>query len=314
MAVRASIVIPAYNAAAYLEKAVSSALAQTEQNIEIIIVDDRSTDNTRDIASRFQVYDARVRTVFLSENHGMSYALNRAIEAAQGEWIAVLDADDWYDPSRIKKLLDAANVACVDVVVDNQVFFDGKASKKVGTAFRRDGHDEVITLNGFLRHTDPTAFFDYSRLKPVFKASFIREHTIKYREDCRRGVDYLILFDYFMAGGKGIIVDDPLYYYLQPFGSVSKQWMQPEREPYPFAHMKQFNDLYIKEYGSRLTADQLKALVRRGQGIDALARLEQLKETIIAKDPAGAIKLLLTPCMIFWKLLVKRVFVRLVSE
>lgn len=93
-----SVVIPAYNAEGTIARALNSVLAQTWPAYEIIVVDDGSSDNTEEVLAAFgdQV------TYLMQENAGPSAARNRGIEASSGDWIAFLDADDWYYPGRLQ--------------------------------------------------------------------------------------------------------------------------------------------------------------------------------------------------------------------
>ena len=93
-----SVVIPAYNAGATLSRALDSVLAQTWPAHEIILVDDGSNDNTEEVVA---AYDGQV-TYLKQQNAGPSAARNRGVEAASGDWIAFLDADDWYYPGRLQ--------------------------------------------------------------------------------------------------------------------------------------------------------------------------------------------------------------------
>jgi glycosyltransferase involved in cell wall biosynthesis len=100
-----SVIIPAYNAAPYLERAIHSVLVQTRPADEIILVDDGSTDNTAEVAARF---GAKVKLI-CQANAGVSAARNTGILAAKGDWIAFLDADDEWLPDRLRlqcELLD----------------------------------------------------------------------------------------------------------------------------------------------------------------------------------------------------------------
>ncbi|WEF35674.1 glycosyltransferase family 2 protein [Pseudoduganella chitinolytica] len=90
-----SVVVPVYNKAAYLELAITSVLKQTHQDWELILVDDGSTDNSVEVIRRFT--DPRIRLV-QQPNGGVSRARNRGIDAAKGELVCFLDADDWYGP------------------------------------------------------------------------------------------------------------------------------------------------------------------------------------------------------------------------
>ncbi len=103
-----SIVIPVYNGSNYMKEAIDSALAQTYKNIEIIVVNDGSTDNTDEIA---QSYGNKIR-YFQKENGGVASALNLAIQKAKGEYISWLSHDDLYLPNKISaqiKLLNTLN-------------------------------------------------------------------------------------------------------------------------------------------------------------------------------------------------------------
>ncbi|XSG86400.1 MAG: glycosyltransferase family 2 protein [Methylohalobius sp. ZOD2] len=93
-----SVVIAVYNGAKTLRRAIDSILDQTHSPREIIVVDDGSTDGTAEIAG---AYDPPVRLLRQSRNRGVSAARNAGVEAAQGEWIAFLDADDYYYPNRL---------------------------------------------------------------------------------------------------------------------------------------------------------------------------------------------------------------------
>ena len=99
-----SVVIPAYNAENYIAKAINSALNQSYPNIEIIVVNDGSTDNTENVLAQF-TNNGSVRIVSQS-NHGMSGARNTGIRNVRGEFIAFLDSDDYWEPQKIEKQVD----------------------------------------------------------------------------------------------------------------------------------------------------------------------------------------------------------------
>lgn len=101
-----SIIIPAYNTAPYIHRAIGSSLRQTHKNIEILIIDDGSTDNTLRVAEYFAGTDSRIR-VFTQKNAGVSAARNHGIDEARGEYIYFLDSDDWLEDDAIETLLDA---------------------------------------------------------------------------------------------------------------------------------------------------------------------------------------------------------------
>ncbi|MEH7321092.1 glycosyltransferase family 2 protein, partial [Priestia megaterium] len=98
-----SVIIPTYNVEAYIKETIQSVLNQTYQNFEIIIVDDCSTDGTVNVIKQFQ--DTRINLFLNEKNSGPSYSRNKAINLAKGEWIAILDSDDWWDRARLEKMI-----------------------------------------------------------------------------------------------------------------------------------------------------------------------------------------------------------------
>lgn len=102
-----SIIVPIFNVERYLEKCVSSLLLQTYKNIEIILVDDGSTDGSGVLCDRFEGIDARIRVVHKA-NGGLSDARNNGLMIASGEWVSFVDGDDWVSTVFIEALLRAA--------------------------------------------------------------------------------------------------------------------------------------------------------------------------------------------------------------
>lgn len=99
-----SVIIPAYNAAQFIEETLESVFRQTCTNMEVIVVDDGSTDDTK---SRLQAYDSRIHYIW-QPNSGVGAARNRGIHAASGEYLAFLDADDLWDPEKLRAQLAVA--------------------------------------------------------------------------------------------------------------------------------------------------------------------------------------------------------------
>lgn len=117
MTVKISICIPTYNGARYLEACLDSVLNQTYKDIEILVVDDGSTDATFEILERYAASDERIRLVRNENNLGLVANWNRCIELARGEWIKFVFQDDWIEPACLEAMLDASTrnssiVAC----------------------------------------------------------------------------------------------------------------------------------------------------------------------------------------------------------
>ena len=132
-----SVIIPVYNVEDYLDRCVASVVGQTFQNIEVILVDDGSTDGSAGICDRWSARDSRVKTL-RQANQGVSAARNAGLQAASGNWIMQVDSDDYIAPDTVERLVSAANETSSDMVIcdflrgseDNHVFVD-EYSKEV---------------------------------------------------------------------------------------------------------------------------------------------------------------------------------------
>lgn len=103
-----SIIMPAYNCDNYVVEAINSVLAQTYQNWELLVLDDGSKDNTLQTIKEFAQKDSRIKALPNGKNMGVSTTRNRGIDLATGEWIAFLDSDDIWQPSKLEKQLKLA--------------------------------------------------------------------------------------------------------------------------------------------------------------------------------------------------------------
>jgi glycosyltransferase involved in cell wall biosynthesis len=129
--IKASVIIPTFNRAEYLGQAIESVLSQTLQDFEIIVVDDGSTDNTREVALSYK--DTRVNYVH-KDNGGVSSARNTGIKTSRGEYIALLDSDDIWLPDNLErkvKILDSH--PDIGLVCSDAYFLDNKTGMNTGT-------------------------------------------------------------------------------------------------------------------------------------------------------------------------------------
>ena len=211
---KVSIIIAAYNAAAYVGKALDSVLAQTEKSFEAIVVDDASTDATAEIVRSLAAKDNRIRLIELTENRGNSFARNTAIAAARGEWLAILDADDWYAPERLEALVAMAEAQNADVVADNQYFVMNDEADPWRTLLRSlSGKPLLVDIITFLRRSRAGQYRYLNVLKPAIRRSFLEDHAIVYDEGLRRGSDFGFLLTCLAKSRFLALCQRPMYYY-----------------------------------------------------------------------------------------------------
>lgn len=120
-----SVIIPAYNAEDYISQCISSVLSQTLSDIEVIVVDDGSTDKTPDIVEELSASDARLRLI-RQENQYAGAARNTGIKAAGGDYLYFLDADDWIESNALEAMRDAGDSRGVDIVIARSEGFDNQ--------------------------------------------------------------------------------------------------------------------------------------------------------------------------------------------
>lgn len=203
-----SIITAAYNAASYIAQAIESAQAQTLKDWEMIIVDDASTDQTVAVVEPY-LRDARIHLLQHTENRGPSVGRNRALELAQGEWIAILDADDWFEPNRLERLLQAARQLQVSIVYDLNRQVDAHTGETLRVFFASAAHPPHAPT----RYTPVDAIQLHLTLQPLIHRETLNRMGLRYREDITLGEDYLFqtLFT-IEAGGCGVL-PEALYNY-----------------------------------------------------------------------------------------------------
>lgn len=124
---KVSVVIPVYNVEMYLDKAVKSVTNQTYNNLEIILVDDGSTDNSGTMCDKYKNEDSRI-IVLHDKNEGLSEARNRGIRIATGEYICFLDSDDYLDTTFVQKMIESIDATDADLAICQlwKIYPDGK--------------------------------------------------------------------------------------------------------------------------------------------------------------------------------------------
>ncbi|MEY2633257.1 MAG: hypothetical protein RIR00_1911 [Pseudomonadota bacterium] len=127
MSPRLSLIVPVYNVAPFLPACLDSLVAQDPDNLEIILVDDGSTDDCPAILARYAVAHPQLLRVVRQENGGLSAARNTGLDLATGEYIAFVDSDDWIDPAYYRRLLDLAVAQQLEMAHGNGIFhFEGR--------------------------------------------------------------------------------------------------------------------------------------------------------------------------------------------
>ena len=242
-----SVIIPVYNVEKYLDRCIQSVVGQTMPWLEIICVNDGSTDGSLAILEQWAEKDSRIR-IINKENEGLSSARNRGIEAAQGEYLLFIDSDDWIEEDTVEEALSHM-VRETDVVSwGAEIIAEGMEPYNNGVFRAKRYHKIRITgehsiTNDLLR--DAT----YTVWNKLLKKSILEKYNISFTEK-RLFEDNDFMFKYFVHCRKGFFVDRYLYHYIQRPNSIMEK-VRANQSPQTidflyifdsiYQHMEQFN-------------------------------------------------------------------------
>jgi succinoglycan biosynthesis protein ExoO len=220
-----SFIVATYNAARFVRQAIQSALDQRGATIEVVVLDDASTDDTPNIVQAMARNDPRIVLIRRAANGGPSAARNEATARARGHWLAILDGDDLVLPERSRALLDLAALSSADIVGDNFERFFTEDDSSGGTMIPRGAEPYAFTVDtaSFLRAN--CAFgsnrFTLGAVKGMFRADFLKAHGITHREGLDFGEDFHFLLKCLQAGGRFVVTSEVYYKYRKHRGSQS---------------------------------------------------------------------------------------------
>ncbi|MDR1027736.1 MAG: glycosyltransferase [Rickettsiales bacterium] len=213
---KVSVVVPAYNVAPYLARCLDSLVAQTLPDIEIICVDDKSTDNSLEIARGYAAKDKRIKVIALPQNGGVGAARNAGLAAAKGEFIHFCDPDDFVDLDFFEKLYNAAKKDNLDVVRGNFIKYNLDGGIDRGASAK----NAAIT--------NPLCY-DYHWIF-LFKKDFLRKNNLKYDEDLPTGQDTVFIMRAMNAYGREVPqIMDANYHYIIREDSLWQHWLGPRK-------------------------------------------------------------------------------------
>lgn len=273
-----SVVVPIYNVSQYLSQCIDSILTQSYQDLEIILVNDGSTDECPLLCDEYKGKDSRVRVVH-KKNRGLSDARNAGLRIAKGEWIYFVDSDDWLDSDAIQKLYQFAVENKCDVVQGGlyYAYHDHLLYRKAG---KKEQKRTVLERNDAMREliiNDRVKNFAWGKL---YKADLIRDLPFpvgKYYEDS--------FWQHFVIDrvGQYGIIDEPLYFYRQRSDSISgmpsnrlNDLLEGNRERMNFIHEKypslyplmkrKYDNLYSQMYPPQGITYKCKRFMERVLG------------------------------------------------
>ncbi len=237
--VQISIIIPIFNSEKYLKRCLDSLTNQTFKDIEIICINDGSTDNSLKILENYKNIDDRIK-IINQNNQGQSVARNVGIKVATGKYIAFVDADDWVDKDFFEKLYDAAEKNNCDIAVGGIIRLH-KFNKKFHLKFDQ----EIITEDVNKKFE----ICDVPELSYVWNKIYKKEAFIKNNLKFEEGIfyeDVILTPEILYTLGKLIAVPGTYYYYWRSSNSTVTQRSNKANKDSIYAHNKAKN--YISEH------------------------------------------------------------------
>ncbi|MBQ1785969.1 MAG: glycosyltransferase, partial [Turicibacter sp.] len=199
---KVSIIIPVYNVEDYIGLTLDSLLNQTLKEIEIILIDDGSTDNSRQIIDDYSKKYENIK-VILQENSGPSHARNRGIIEATGEFITFADSDDLLPEDSIEVRYNTAIEQDADIVIGATYKFNSKRKWPLKTHFLGNG-EKKVQVNGEILWT-------VSPWNKIYKSEIIKE--LKFPESIKYAEDQVFVIEAYLRAKKIYSIDNVVYYY-----------------------------------------------------------------------------------------------------
>lgn len=280
-----TVLIPAYNAERCVGRAVEDALGQTLRDLEVVVIDDGSSDATATAARTAARGDPRLRIVALGKNQGVAAARNAGLARARGTWIALLDADDRIDRDRLERLTREAVASEADLLADNLIVQNVDAGEPPSPAFP----PARMQVRGPI---DAASFVDSDRpawgtraagfIKPLMRRSFLEEHGLAYTPGIHAGSDFHLYVRCLLHGARLFYVPDAAYRYAISPRSLCRA--DAERIQQAF---KDSSAMLRAEAAALDRSDVAARLLARERHIDAWTAYEKFM-FVVREGRAGA--------------------------
>lgn len=240
-----SVVVPIYNAATYLDQALSSIEGQTYENLEIICLNDGSTDDSLEIINEHAAKDSRI-VVIDKENQGYGATCNRGIDEAHGEWISILEPDDWIEPTMYQDMMEHASKFPTKADIIKSPYWrienpDTPEERKIPCSYARKmkGIKQPFTLGDavcLIRH-HPSIW------SAIYRKSFLDDNDIRFHPIPGAGwADNPFLIDT-LARAKSILYVDKAYYCYRADNEQQEQAFSAKNPTIPVQRWIEMTDI-----------------------------------------------------------------------
>lgn len=289
--IKVSIIVPVYNVEQYLDRCLKSLVNQTMKDIEILIINDGTLDNSMDVCEKYAKLDNRIK-IYNKENEGLGLTRNYGITRAIGEYVCFVDSDDYVDINMCEILYNSAKKYDADAIYGG-IFYDDNNNKIVKkpcvnaiTVWK--GQDEVKELLLDFIATEPNkkrdTIMEVSVWKALFKRSILVEKNILFVSE-RQFISEDVIFDidYFLNCNCIVAIPECIYYYCLNQKSLSKTFRGDR-----FEKVKILYDEIYRKLGNQYPKDVLQLRTDRFLIARARTNAKQIIQhiKIIGEDEA----------------------------
>ena len=220
---KVSIIVPVYNPPEkYLEKCIESIVNQTFKDLDIILVDNESTGNCSDVLKKYAKKDSRINLIEFEKNKGFAGAVNEGIRQAKGEFLAIIDSDDWIEKNAIQILHDKLNNSDLDMTIYCSNVFDEEKQDFIDDPFYTFFQIPLKYDNSYFKFEDVKDYilhFPTQAWNKFYRKSFIVDNNNFVDEELgSAGADAFFTFNNYLNAKKIGIVRDKLYNYRTNLG------------------------------------------------------------------------------------------------
>ncbi len=217
---KVSIIIPVYNAELYLNKCIDSVLYQDNIEIEVILINDGSTDNSGNICDDYSIKDKRIK-VFHQINGGVSSARNKGLENATGEWVCFVDADDWIENNSISRILNKTTFIDSDIIIARSFTVRGNSTYLENYSFNRSWEGLVFKgTNLYIKEK----YVRGSVCGVLFKRLFLKQNKILFPLNLKNGEDSIFFTFCILFAMRICFSNTHLYNVYERERSASRNW------------------------------------------------------------------------------------------
>ena len=212
-----SVIIPVYNVEKYLKRCLNSVINQTLRDIEIICINDCSTDNSLDILKEYAQNDTRIKLIDLKEKQNAAIARNYGLDNAQSEYLGFVDSDDYIDLDFYEKLYNCALKTNADIIKGN---FKGQSLT---------GEITISPINDAILQSNEKMSFFADWQSAIYKNKFIKSNDIRFPVECAKEQDIVFLFRSVVKAKTIEIVNDTFYNYIRRLNSLESNVLDNDR-------------------------------------------------------------------------------------